>query len=93
MIAIGQVLSGKYRLLRLLGDGGMGAVYEATHEGLGTRVAIKVLHADLARRMGLVDRFLQEARVSAQIQSPHVVRVMDVERTPDGVAYIVMELL
>jgi predicted Ser/Thr protein kinase len=93
VIAIGQVLSGKYRLLRLLGDGGMGAVYEATHEGLGTRVAIKVLHADLARRMGLVDRFLQEARVSAQIQSPHVVRVMDVERTADGVAYIVMELL
>ena len=68
-------------------------MYEATHEGLGTRVAIKVLHADLVRRTGLVDRFLQEARVSAQIQSPHVVRVMDVERTPDGVAYIVMELL
>ena len=49
-LQIGDVISGKYRLVRLLGDGGMGSVYEATHELLGTRVAIKVLHADLARR-------------------------------------------
>jgi len=89
----GDVLRGKYRLVRLLGDGGMGSVYEAHHEGLGTRVAIKVLHPDLARRPGLVERFLREARVSAQIKSPNVVQVVDVERTDDGVAYIVMELL
>ncbi len=93
MISIGQVISGKYRLLRLLGDGGMGSVYEGQHEILGTRVAIKVLHADLARRPGLIERFLQEARVAAQIESPNVVRVSDVDRTPDGIAYIVMELL
>jgi serine/threonine protein kinase len=90
---IGQVISGKYRLMRLLGDGGMGSVYEAFHEGLGTRVAIKVLHPELARRPGLVERFLREARVSAQIRSPNVVQVMDVDRTADGAAYIVMELL
>jgi serine/threonine protein kinase len=89
----GDVLRGKYRLVRLLGDGGMGSVYEAHHEGLGTRVAIKVLHADLARRPGLIERFLREARVSAQIKSPHVVQVVDVERTEEGIAYIVMELL
>lgn len=93
MISIGQVISGKYKLLRLLGDGGMGSVYEAQHEVLGTRVAIKVLHADLARRPGLIERFLQEARVAAQIESPNVVRVSDVDRTPDGIAYLVMELL
>ncbi len=93
MIQIGQVVSGKYRLLRLLGDGGMGSVYEAQHEMLGTKVAIKVLHADLARRPGLIERFLQEARVAAQIRSPHVVHVTDVDRTPEGVAYIVMDLL
>lgn len=93
MIQIGQVVSGKYRLLRLLGDGGMGSVYEAQHEILGTKVAIKVLHADLARRPGLIERFLQEARVAAQIRSPHVVHVTDVDRTPEGVAYIVMDLL
>jgi serine/threonine-protein kinase len=90
---VGQVISGKYRLTRLLGDGGMGSVYEALHEGLGTRVAIKVLHPELARRPGLVERFLREARVSAQIKSPNVVQVMDVDRTADGAAYIVMELL
>src|SRR5262249_26611596 len=71
----------------------MGSVYEASHELLGTRVAIKVLHADLARKTGLIDRFMQEARVAAQIQSPHVVHVVDVDRTDDGVAYIVMDLL
>jgi serine/threonine protein kinase len=93
MIDVGSVVNGKYRLVRLVGDGGMGSVYEALHTGLGTRVAIKVLHPDLARRTGLVERFLQEARVSAQIRSPYVVQVTDVDRTADGHAYIVMELL
>ena len=93
VVEVGQVVSGKYKLLRLLGDGGMGSVYEAEHLTLGTHVAIKVLHPDLARRAGIAERFLQEARVSAQIRSPHVVQVTDVDRTPDGVAYLVMELL
>ena len=93
VVEIGQVVSSKYKLLRLLGDGGMGSVYEAEHLRLGTHVAIKVLHSDLARRSGLIERFLQEARVSAQIRSPHVVQVTDVESTPDGIAYLVMELL
>ena len=93
VVAVGQVVSSKYKLLRLLGDGGMGSVYEAEHLRLGTHVAIKVLHSDLARRSGLIERFLQEARVSAQIRSPHVVHVTDVEATPDGIAYLVMELL
>jgi serine/threonine protein kinase len=93
VIGIGSVVNGKYRLTRLLGDGGMGSVYEAQHTVLGTRVAIKVLHPELARRTGLVERFLQEARVAAQIRSPHVVHVTDVDRTPDGQAYIVMDLL
>ena len=93
MIEIGSVVNGKYRLSRLVGDGGMGSVYEAQHTVLGTRVAIKVLHPELAKRTGLVERFLQEARVAAQIRSPHVVQVTDVDRTADGYAYIVMELL
>ena len=90
---IGDVISGKYRLLRLLGDGGMGSVYEAQHQMLGTRVAIKMLHPELVRRTGLVDRFLQEAQVAAQIKSPYVVQVTDIDKTPEGTAYIVMELL
>jgi tRNA A-37 threonylcarbamoyl transferase component Bud32 len=93
VIDIGSVVNGKYQLSRMLGDGGMGSVYEARHTMLGTRVAIKVLHPELMRRAGLVDRFLQEARVAAQIRSAHVVQVTDVDRTQDGYAYIVMELL
>jgi serine/threonine-protein kinase len=80
-------------LRRLIGDGGMGSVFEAEHIKLGTRVAVKVLHADLARRTGLIDRFLREARVAAQIKSAHVVHVTDVDQTPEGVAYLVMDLL
>ena len=89
---VGQVINNKYRLLRLIGDGGMGTVYEARHEVLGTSVALKFLHHELSRRSGLVQRFLQEARVSAQVQSPHVVRVTDVDQASGG-AYIVMEYL
>ena len=93
MIGIGSLVNGKYQITRVLGDGGMGTVYEGKHTVLGTRVAIKVLHPERGRRTGLVERFLQEARVAAQIRSPHVVQVTDVDRTPEGDAYIVMELL
>ena len=93
MIDVGSVVNGKYRIVRTLGDGGMGSVYEAQHAVLGTRVAIKVLHPELVRRSGLVERFLQEARVVAQIRSANVVQVIDVDRTAEGHAYIVMELL
>ncbi|WP_437290409.1 protein kinase domain-containing protein [Sorangium sp. So ce406] len=89
----GQVINNKYRLVRVIGDGGMGSVYEARHEVLGTTVALKFLHPELSRRSGLVQRFLQEARVSAQIQSAHVVRVVDVDQTTSGLAFIVMEYL
>jgi serine/threonine-protein kinase len=93
VVEVGQTISGKYKLLRLLGDGGMGSVFESEHLRLGTHVAIKVLHAELARRAGIAERFVQEARVSAQIKSPHVVQVTDVDHTPEGIAYLVMELL
>ncbi|MCA9596660.1 MAG: protein kinase [Myxococcales bacterium] len=89
----GDVVGGKYRIVRLIGDGGMGAVYEARHELLGTNVALKFLHSELSKRPGLASRFLQEARVSARIQSPHVTRVTDVDQTPDGSPFLVMELL
>src|SRR4051794_39892563 len=91
--APGDLISGKYRLLRLIGDGGMGSVYEARHEYLGTAVALKFLHPELALRPGLVARFLREARLSASIKSIHIARVTDVDQVSDGLAYLVMELL
>jgi eukaryotic-like serine/threonine-protein kinase len=90
---VGQLVNGKYRLVRLLGDGGMGSVFQARHEKLGITVALKFLHVELAKKGGLVDRFLQEARASAQIQSPFVVRVSDVDQTTEGNAFIVLEYL
>ena len=90
---VGQVVNNKYRLLRHIGDGGMGSVFEARHETLGTTVALKFLHLEFSRREGLVQRFLQEARASAQIQSPNVVRVSDVDQTAAGDVFIVLEYL
>ena len=89
----GDVIGGKYRIVRLIGDGGMGTVYEAHHEFLETTVALKFLHSELAKRAGLGSRFLQEARVSARIRSVHVTHVTDVDQTADGSPYLVMELL
>ncbi len=90
---IGELINGKYRLVRLIGEGGMGSVFEARHEYLGTLVALKFLDTELAQRPGLVARFLQEARVSACIRSPHVTQVADVDQTSVGLPYMVMELL
>lgn len=91
--APGDVIGGKYRIIRLIGDGGMGTVFEAHHQFLETNVALKFLHSELAQRPGLASRFLQEARVSARIRSTHVAHVTDVDQTADGSPYLVMELL
>ena len=92
-IGPGTLVNGKYRLGRQLGEGGMGAIYEARHEFLGTEVALKFLHPALSSRPHVVARFVQEARVSANIKSPHVVSVVDVDQSPEGLAFLVMELL
>jgi serine/threonine-protein kinase len=89
----GDLVGGKYRVVRVIGEGGMGTVYEARHEHLGSSVALKFLHPDLAQRPPLVARFLQEARVSATIKSPYVTQVVDVDQTAEGAPYLVMELL
>jgi eukaryotic-like serine/threonine-protein kinase len=96
MPAPGDVIHGKYRLVRLIGDGGMGSIYEARHELLGSHVALKFLHPDLARRPNILARFLQEAQLSATLQSPHIVQVSDIGQEGSGssaVAFLVMELL
>ncbi len=90
---IGQILSGKYELLRLLGEGGMAFVYEATHLRLKQRVAIKLLAPDMARDPELRARFEHEARAVAKLRTPHVARVMDVDVTNDDLPFIVMEFL
>lgn len=87
----GDVIDGKYVLSRLLGQGGMGAVYAAKHLKLGHSVAIKVMLADAANHEA-ASRFINEGRAAANIQNEHVVRVSDVDEE-NGYAYMVLELL
>jgi serine/threonine-protein kinase len=89
---VGQILADKYRVDYQLGIGGMGVVLAATHMHLGTQIALKVLHKEMARG-AIVERFLREARASAQLRSENVCRVSDVGVLADGVPFIVMEML
>ena len=90
---IGQTLGGKYELVRLLGEGGMAFVFEANHQKLHQRVAIKLLAPEFARDDELVTRFEREARAVARLTTRHVVRVTDVDVTIDHLPYMVMEFL
>jgi len=87
------VLESKWRVERLLGEGGMGAVYQAVHTRNGSRVAIKVLHAEVARDAGQRERFLHEGYAANRVGHPGVVRVQDDGLTEEGAPYLVMELL
>jgi serine/threonine-protein kinase len=89
----GDVLAGKYRVDRVLGEGGMGVVVAATDIYLERRVAIKFLLDDFVRVPEAVERFLREARAAVKIQSEHVARVIDVGSLEGGAPYMVMEYL
>ncbi len=89
----GDIVAGKYEVARQLGKGGMGIVVEAVHRKLASRVAIKFLMPDALTTHDGVARFEREARAAALLRSPHVVRVLDVDATTDGLPFIVMEYL
>src|SRR5690349_136453 len=89
----GSTIDGKYRVERVLGRGGMGIVVSATHLDLGQKVAIKLLREGVLESDAAVQRFLQEARALARLESEHVVRVFDVDRLEGGAPYMVMEHL
>jgi serine/threonine-protein kinase len=94
---VGSVLNDKWKLERLLGIGGMGAVYAARHVRNGSRAAVKILHPELARLADVRERFLQEGRAANAVQHTGVVKVIDDDRInvgPDaGTSYLVMDLL
>ena len=84
---------GPYRIVRLLGEGGMGAVYEARQEPLDRRVALKTLHSEYARHKDAVSRFFNEAKILSKLEHPSIVQVSDFGTAEDGTAYLVMEFL
>jgi len=89
----GDVLDGKYRIERLLGEGGMGAVAKATHLVRRAPVALKFMSGAVLSVQGAVERFVNEGVAASQIDSDHVVKVFDVGRMPSGAPYLVMEYL
>ncbi len=90
---VGAVLNAKWRLTKLLGEGGMGAVFAADGlQGQGTR-AIKVLHAEFVNEPQILERFFKEGQAARQLQHPNVAQVFEYGQAEDGTPYLVMELL
>jgi eukaryotic-like serine/threonine-protein kinase len=92
-IAVGEVLAGKYRVDRVLGEGGMGVVVAATHLELDERVALKFMRPELSTNAEAAERFLREARAAVKLKSEHVARIHDVGKLENGAPFIVMEYL
>lgn len=84
---------GPYRIVKQLGQGGMGVVYEAVNEGIGRRVAVKVLRSEYAHNSEVAHRFFNEARAANLIEHPALVQISEFGVLPDGATYLVMELL
>jgi serine/threonine-protein kinase len=90
---IGRLVAGRYRVLKLLGAGGMGQVYLAEHEAIEKKVALKVLRAEYSRKEDIVTRFQQEAISASRIKHPNVLDVFDFGRVESGEAFLAMEFL
>lgn len=92
-VAIGDVLDGKYRIVRVLGKGGMGVVIAAVHVELGHRVALKFLSREGVRNEENLVRFALEAKAAALMRSEHATRILDIGRLPSGEPFMVLEML
>ena len=90
---VGSIIGGRYRVVRLLGSGGMGAVYEVVHTVIQRPFALKVLHPRLATSPAALQRFRNEARVAGAIGHPGIARAFDVGRDEGGEPFLVLELL
>ena len=93
MAKTGDIIEGRYRIIKTLGAGGMGTVFLAEHALIKRRVAIKILHAELATDANVVDRFMNEARAAGTLGHPNIVESTDMGFTHDHVPYIVFEYL
>ncbi len=92
-LEIGLVLDQKYRVVRFIGEGGMGAVYEAEDLGLHRKIAVKVLHPKVANNPEAIHRFEREAQAVGRIGSDHILEILDLGVLPSGERYMVMEHL
>ena len=90
---IGMTLSGRYKIERIIGEGGMGAVYQAEHTHMRKRLAIKVLHPEMSRLPEVVARFEREAMAAAHIDHPNVATATDFGKLDDGSFFLVLEFV
>lgn len=90
---VGQIIAGRFRVDRLIGEGGMGSVYEATHETLPRKFAVKILRPELAYEKNFIERFRREAIAAARVEHPNVIYITDFGYTESGSVYLVMEYL
>lgn len=90
---LGEILAGKYRIVRFLAEGGMAAVYEAQHIVVKRRFAVKILRADFSKRREILERFRREAETAGRIESEHLAAAVDFGISGDGSPFIVMEFL
>jgi serine/threonine-protein kinase len=93
LLPVGTLLNGTYRILRPIGRGGMGEVYEVAHARLAGRYALKVLSPEVAGDDSVLSRFKREAEITSALRHPNIVRVLDFDQTPEGRAYLAMEYL
>ncbi|MES1176299.1 MAG: serine/threonine-protein kinase [Myxococcales bacterium] len=92
-LEVGQLVDNKYRIVRLIGEGGMGAVFEGENVRINRRVAIKILHAAFTGNAEVMQRFEREAQAAGRIGNDHILEVLDLGILPDGDRYIIMEFL
>jgi eukaryotic-like serine/threonine-protein kinase len=92
-LEVGQLVESKYRIVRLIGEGGMGAVYEGENVRISRKVAIKVLHAGFTQNREVIQRFEREAQAAGRIGNDHILEVLDLGSFPNGDHFLVMEFL
>ena len=90
---LGRILAGKYRIVELIGEGGIGRVYRARHVHMRLDVAVKILADDASADPHVKERFIREARAADMVRHENIIEILDLGETPEGMPYMIMELL
>jgi len=90
---LGRILAGKYRIVKLIGEGGIGRVYRARHVHMNLSVAVKILADEASVELDVKERFIREARAADMVRHENIIEILDLGQTREGMPYMIMELL